>query len=255
MKLSSICSFVLAASASAATFTINPTEDAFVSSAHPNSSYGTAGQVSVAAGALAKGEFDSLLKFDFGPVVDSLNSTYGANLWSIESITLTLTNTAPNNPLFNGNQAGPGSSNVNFSGLFSIQWMMNDGWIQGTGNPSAPGADGIMYSTLASYRSAADETLGTYAYTAATTGSNVWTLGLTSGFLADASAGNKVSFLALPGDNGVAFGANAVEFGTPANRPVLTIVAQAAPEPQAGLLLGGAVLGLLSLRRRHGRAA
>ncbi len=199
-------------------FTLNPIEDAFVSSAHPASSYGLAGQLSVAAGALPKGEFDSLLKFDLAPAVASFNTTFGAGLWAIQTITLTLTNTAPNNSLFNGNAAGPGSTNVNFSGLFSLKWMQNDGWVQGSGTPAAPGSDGITFSTLPGFLGAGDETLGTYNYTAATTGSNAWTLGLTGGFLADATAGSKVSLLGLPADNGVAFGANAVEFGTVANR-------------------------------------
>ncbi len=150
MKFYAFCFLLVAASAPGAVFTVNPLEDTFVSSAHPQSSYGLAGQLSVAADALAKGEFDSLMKFDLAPAVANFNGVFGLGLWSIQSMTLTFTNSAPNNALFNGNASGPGGTNVNLSGQFTLRWMQNDGWVQGTGSPNAPGTAGITFTALPS---------------------------------------------------------------------------------------------------------
>ena len=63
--------------ASAANFTLNPTQDTFVSSANSTSNYGAAGALLVNAAGLPKGEFDSLLQFNFAAAKSSFDLTFG----------------------------------------------------------------------------------------------------------------------------------------------------------------------------------
>jgi len=254
MKFCTVLILSLAASASAAIFTLNPTEDAFVSSANANLNYGGGGALAVAAAALPNGEFDSLLKFNLAAAKASFDATFGAGLWAIDSIALQLTASPPNNSIFNGNGAGPGGTNVNYAGLFSIKWMLNDSWVEGSGTPAAPGVSGIMFSTLPSFLSAGDETLGTFSFNGATSGNNTWTLALTTAFLADATAGNSLSLLSVPADTAVGYIFNALS-ATAANRPVLTVSANAVPEPGTSMLLASAAAVWLTRRRRDARAA
>ncbi|EDY22179.1 protein of unknown function DUF1555 [Chthoniobacter flavus Ellin428] len=226
--------------AAAASVTLNPIHDTFVSSANASSNYGAAGALLIDASGLPKGEFDSLLQFDLSSARSSFDVTFGAGQWTISSITLQLFNTNPNNGLFNSAAAGQ----------FTLNWMQNDSWQEGTGTPATPTTDGITYSTLPSFRSGADESLGTYSFNGATTGNNTWTLGLTNQFLADATAGNVVSLLGLPSGSVVSYTTNSENFSTPASRPVLTVTAQSVPEPAAiGFLAIGAMTALARRRR------
>ena len=243
---------MLPASAPAAIFTLNPTLDAFVSSANPTSNYGGAGALVVSASGLPKGEFDSLLQFNLAAAKASFDTTFGAGLWAINSMSLQLTLVVPNNVLFNGNGAGSGGTNVNFAGNVTATWLQNDSWTEGTGTPAAPGVTGIASATLASFRSGADEPLGSFAFPAATSGNTSLALGLTASFVADASAGNPVSLLLLPGDSGVA---TVTSSKSGASAPVLTVSAIAVPEPCAGMLGLAGVLGWSARRRRHARTA
>jgi len=251
--------FTLTVSALAAPFTLNPVQDTFVASKDPDNSFGVAGQLAISGPAAQsslgpQGTMESLLQFDLSSVYASANTTYGLGNWAITSMTLKLTNTSPQSNFFNGNGAGPGGSNVNFSGQFSLEWMQNNSWQQGPGSPGSPGSGGggVTYNTLASYLAAGTEPLGTYNYTAATTGSNTWGLDTTqSGFTADAAAGGLLSLLALPVDSGVSFGANSEDFGTPANRPLLSISVSAIPEAGTGVFAVCLALAALGIRMRY----
>ena len=170
----SACS--LALPAYSATFTLNPSLDAFVTTGPSGNlsgnNYGGAGALSVAAPGLAKGEFQSVLQFDLSGARTSFNAQFGAGQWSIQSITLTLTATSPNNAIFNSSAAGQ----------FGISWMQNDSWVEGTGTPNAPTTTGITYSSLPSFTGAGDESLGTFSFNGAPVGSVTYTLSLTPGF-------------------------------------------------------------------------
>lgn len=252
-----LCLFFLSAfvaQASATVVSLNPTEDAFVSSANPNSNYGGAGALAVSGSALSKGEFDSLLQFDFSSATTAFNAAFGTGLWAITSVSLQLTATAPNNALFNGNGAGSGGGNTNFAGQFSINWLQNDAWTEGTGTPASPGSTGITFTTLPSFQSGADETLGTNSFSGATSGSTSWSLSLQSSFLSDAMAGNSVSLLLLPADTGIAYLTDSRSFGTTGFRPLLTVSASAVPEPSTKALLAImalVALGVAAWRRRR----
>jgi hypothetical protein len=238
----------------AATVTINPAQDAFVSAANPDSNYGGAGALAVSASALPKGEFDSLLKFDFTTVKAQFDATFGVGAWHIDSIKLQLTATAPNNPIFNGNMAGPGGSNVNYAGLFSIAWMADDSWVEGTGNPGNPGSTGITYGTLNSFLNAGTQALGSFSFDGSTTDADMWSLALAASFLDDATRGGLVSLLARPGDSAVGYVFNSRSFGMTGNaaRPVLII--DAVPEPGAATLLALAAGLVFAFTRRRAHA-
>ena len=169
MKLCLTLAFVLGASALGADISLNPVADAFVSAANPTINYGAAGALSVSASGSAKGEFDSLLRFDLAPAAASFDSTFGAGLWAIDSIKLKLTAAVPLHPIFNDSAAGP----------FAIQWMQNDSWSEGSGSPKAPHSTGITFSTPPKFRSMVGEALGIFPFSGATIGNNEWNLALT----------------------------------------------------------------------------
>jgi hypothetical protein len=221
--------------AHAATFNLYPSADAFVTTGPSGNlsgnNYGAAGALSVAASGLAKGEFQSVLRFDLSAARTSFDSQFGAGQWNLQSITLSLTATSPNNPIFNSSAAGQ----------FGISWMQNDSWAEGAGTPATPTTTGITFSSLPSFTSAGDESLGTFGFNGATSGAATYTLSLTPGFLADASAGNLVGLHLSAADSAVSYLFDSVNFSTVSARPLLSVVA--VPEPGAlSLLAAGAVL-------------
>jgi hypothetical protein len=229
-----------------ATFTLNPSIDAFVttgpSGTLSGNNYGGAGALDVAAPGLAKGEFQSVLQFDLSGARASFDTQFGAGQWNIQSITLSLTATSPNNAIFNSSAAGQ----------FGISWMQNDSWTESTGTPAAPTTTGITFSSLPSFTSAGDESLGTFSFAGSTSGTAIYTLSLTPGFLSDASAGNLVSFRLSAADTAASYLFDSRNFGTASARPLLTVVA--VPEPAALPLLavGAALLfGAKRCRRKY----
>ena len=208
---------------SAATFSLNPTADAFVATGPTGnlsiSNYGGAGALSVAAPGLAQGEFESVLQFGLAGAKSSFDSQFGVGQWTLQSVTLQLTAVPPNNPIFNASAAGQ----------FSLSWMQNDGWTEGTGNPGLPTSNGITFSTLSNFVSGADEALGTFSFNGATNGNFTYTLGLTPSFSADILAGSTVSLRMFAADSTVSFLSDSRSIPTTSFRPLLTI--SAVPEP------------------------
>jgi hypothetical protein len=240
-----VLSLLLGLPVYSASFTLNPVMDAFVTTGPSGNlsvnNYGGAGALDVAAPGLSKGEFQSVLQFDLSGAATSFNTQFGAGQWNIQSITLSLTATSPNNAIFNSSAAGQ----------FGISWMQNDSWTEGTGTPAAPTTTGITYSSLPSFTSAGDESLGTFSFAGGTSGSATYTLSLTPGCLSDASAGNLVCFRLFAADSAVSYLFDSRNFGTSSARPLLTVVA--VPEPAALPLLGVGAALLFGARRRHQR--
>ena len=229
----------------AATFTLNPAADAFVTTGPTGNlsgnNYGGAGALSIAAPGLANGEFQSVLRFDLSGATSSFNTQFGAGQLTIQSITLSLTAAAPNNPIFNANAPGQ----------FAVSWMQQDSWVEGTGTPGVPTTTGVTFSSLPSFISAGDESLGTFSFAGGTSGTNTYDLGLTPGFDADATAGNLVSLRLFAADSAVSYVSDSRSFGTVSSRPLLTVVA--VPEPGTMSILGIA-MALLLTSRRDGQA-
>jgi hypothetical protein len=216
--------------------------DAFVTTGPTNNlvnnNYGGAGALSVAPAGSAKGEFQSVLRFDLSPARATFDAAYGAGKWSVQSVSLQLTAAPANNAIFNASAAGS----------FAARWMQNDSWVEGTGNPNAPTADGVTFASLPSYLSPSDQLLGSFAYTGATSGSTVYNLSLPPSFTADVSAGGLVSLQLLASGAGGSYLVDSRNFGTASARPTLAVTA--VPEPACAGVLSFVTLGLLTRRSR-----
>jgi hypothetical protein len=227
----------------AATISLNPVADAFVSSANPTNNYGGAGALEVSAAALAKGEFQSLLQFDLSSAKASFDATFGAGHWSTQSATLQLTAGAPSNGIFNSSAAG----------AFAVGWLQNDTWVEGTGTPNAPGGTGITFNSLPSFLSASDQLLGTFSFNGSTTATATYSLTVASGLSADAATGSLTSLLLTASDATMSGQFDSRSNNAVAGRPVLTIIAVAVPEPACWVLgtVGIAGFALPLAFRRH----
>jgi hypothetical protein len=227
----------------AAVVTVNPSADAFVTTGPTNNltanNYGGGGALGISATGSPNGEFQSVLKFDTSTAKSVFDSLYGVGAWHAQSVLLQLTATPPNNAIFNSNT----------SGSFTLSWMQNDGWTEGTGTPNAPGATGISYTTLQTtfINPGADELLATFNYDGSSSGSVVYSANAPPGLAADLLAGGTVSLRASVAAGATSYLFNSRSATAVANRPLLSITA--VPEPGLAALLGlGAVLA--AVRRR-----
>jgi hypothetical protein len=180
------------------------------------------------------------MEFDFSALEASF--LLGAR---VQSVTLQLTSASPLNPVFNSSVAGN----------FTIKWITNDSWIEGTGNPNAPDtnpADVNFTNHLDYLTPGTDESVGTFAFNGSTSGNSTYTLSLTPNFVADMQAGGYVSFYFSGADASVSYLFNSTNFQGPSNQPVLTVTTMV-PEPSLpGLSLAGLSL-LATCRRRSPR--
>ena len=232
-----------AASALGATFSTNPTMDALVTTGPTgnlvNNNYGGAGSLSLSAAGLEMGELQSVLQFNVAGAASSFNTQFGVGQWSIESVSLRLTAANANNAVFNSPA----------SGAFSISWMQNDSWQEGTGTPASPGASGITFNSLQTmFIGPNDESLGMFTFNGATSSASTYTLGLSPGILGDIVSGSDVSLRLFAADSAVSGVFSSRNFGTAANRPVLTLVA--VPEPHTIALLSLGLMAAAAWRRR-----
>ncbi len=216
-----------------------PVADALVMSNNPTTNYGGLGALSVAASGLAKGEFQTVMRFDGSAVKAASDAAYGIGQWTVQSVTLKLTSASPgNNALFNSSSAGQ----------FYLDWMAEDSWVEGDTKSETPSTS-ITFDSLATLRSASDQLLGTFSYGGATSGATTYTLGLGSSFVADLLGGNQVSFRLYAADTNVSYLFNSRNNNTTENRPVLTVTT--VPEPAMLSMLGAMGLWLLRRGRMH----
>lgn len=254
-----ICSVTLALSFAAhasTSFTIgNTTADAFLASGSANNpqgtdlsgmNYGGAGTLAIAPASSTKGEFDSVIKFNTAAAISQFNSTYGAGNWVITGATLSLASNfgvqgaQPNNAIFN---------TIN-TGLFGVDWLGNDSWVEGTGAAQGTVANGsVSFSSIPSLFSSGSASLGTFTFTPP--GNNIYvnyTLSLSTQFTADAAAGGDVSLYFYAADNQVSYNFNSRSFAS--GNPQLTLTVAAVPEPGVCALMTLAAGGFLLSRRK-----
>ena len=243
----------------ATSFTVTPpTADSFLATGSPSNPVGTdltslnfggAGTLAIAPASSTKGEFDSIVKFNVAAAVTQFNTTYGAGNWNITGMSLSLASNfggqgeVPNNGIFNTINAGS----------FGIDWLANDGWVEGTGSGMGstgfPNNSSVSYNSIPGLFSPGSSSLGTFTYTPP--GDNVYatyTLPLNSSLVSDVDAGGDVSLYFYAADNQVSYLFNARSFGS--NRPEFTITAAAIPEPGTVALAATALGSLLVFRKR-----
>jgi hypothetical protein len=226
----------------AASVALNPQMDALVTTGPSGnlsvSNYGGAGALAISAPGSGKGEFQSVAEFNLSTAKSTFDSLYGVGSWTIQSITLQLNATPNNSPTF---------FNTTTAGQFNISLMQNNSWTEGNGTPATPSASGINYNTLQStyINNATDQALGTFSFGGSTSGMNTYTLNLSSSLISDLDSGSDMTLHFYAADSVVSYLFNSENFGTSADRPLLTITV--VPEP-ATLAVG--VLGIVALGGR-----
>jgi hypothetical protein len=215
------------------TYTVTTYADAFLATGSPGNpdgadltglNFGGAGTLVVAPASSVKGEFQSVIKFNLSNGIALFNNTYGTNNWTVGGISLELTSNygtggvQPNNPIF------PMIS----GGKFVIEWLSNDDWLEGTGNPNLPAMDGVTYDSLPGLLAGAHEILCTNTYSPP--GNNVhvtWVLPVNSNLMADVAAGGDVSFLFHAADDQITYLFNSYFYGR-GNEPLIHVTANPA---------------------------
>lgn len=218
--------------------------DAFVCVGSPNYqggadltglNFGAAGTLAVAPVSTAKGEFQSLIKFNLSNGVALFNSTYGSNNWTITSVALELNSNygtagvQPNNPIFNTISGGG----------FVIEWLADDDWIEGTGTPNLPTTDGVTHDLLPGLLVDVREALCTNTYTPP--GNNVpvtWSLPLPVNLVADISTGGDVTFHFYAADDQIGYLFNSHSYGR-GNEPLIHVVATPLLKILSGVFTNG----------------
>ncbi len=244
-----ICAFFFAAQAQAQITNSSTTvADAFLATGSPDNpvgtdltglNFGAAGTLAIAPASADKGEFQSVIRFNFANTVAVFNSTYGTNTWTITGLSLTLTSNygtagiQPNNKIFN----------TISSGNFVIEWISSDNWVEGTGTPALPTTDGVTCDSLPDLLSGAQEILSTNTYSPP--GNNVpvnYALPLDTNLLADIESGSNMSLLFYAADNQVSYLFNSHEYGR-GNQPLINVIAV----PLLEILFGNFTNGVFHL--------
>lgn len=196
--------------------------------------FGGAGTLAVAPASSAKGEFQSLLRFDLHDCTDQFNQLYGPDEWTVTGLALELAGNygtageQPNNPLFNAVHGGQ----------FVIEWLADNAWLPGSGTPNQPTTDGVSYATLPELLAEPHSPLVTNLFVPP--GDNVpvrWTLPTTDSLVAATRNGESISLRMYAADNAIGYLFNSTRYGH-GNAPQLVIVAAPVLRIVRGTFLG-----------------
>jgi hypothetical protein len=229
------------------TYTGTTSDDAFLAIGSPanqlgtdltNANFGAAGVLYIAPPTSPNGEYQSVLKFNLAAATNLFNATYGTN-WCISAISLKLT----------GNFAATGEQPDNLifnpinGGNFVIEWLADDNWVEGTGRPMSPTADGVTYASLPALLAEPHDVLCTNTYSPP--GDNIpvtWPLPLNQTLVTNIAAGGPVSFRFYAADNQISHLFNSHNYGN-GNQPLINITAS----PFLRILSGHFTNGLFHL--------
>jgi hypothetical protein len=238
-------------SAQTASFSSQPTADAFVttgsSGSLSSSNFGAAGALAVSASGLPQGEFQSVLKFDLAAAENSFNTQFGVGNWTVQSVTLQLVSAPHANAIFN--EIAPGQ--------FGISLMQNNSWVEGTGSGGIPSSDGISYNLLQNMyiNNSLDQALGIFNFPGGSSGTNFYSLTLSSGLVSDALNGDSLSLRLFAADSSVSYLFDSrTGGGSAAFHPFLTVNAAVVPEPGCvGIAAAALALSIARFSRRSRR--
>jgi hypothetical protein len=212
------------------TYTGITSADAFLATGSSNNpagsdlmglNFGGAGTLVVAPASSAKGEFQSVIQFNLAPAISLFDTTYGTNRWTITGVSLELTSNygtagvQPNNPIFG----------VISGGQFVIEWLSNNDWIEGTGNPNLPTTDGVTYDSLPELLAGPHVVLCTNTYSPP--GNNIhvtYPLPLDLNLVTNVAAGSNLSLLFYAADNQIDYLFNSYRYGR-GNEPLIHVTA------------------------------
>lgn len=226
LQIAALLAAGIPAIVSAAPTTVNQVvaADTFVSSGSPASNFGSLGgmEIAVPTGTQNRTE-ESLIQFNTATIQSAFNSTYGANNWSITSVTLSFFS----NFSTAGQQPGNPSFNQIAAGGFELDWLSDDNWSETAvtwNNLSSllPGTGNNQLDSLGSFNWAADGST-----------SQVWTLNLDANLVSDIENGDPVTIFGQP-TSGSTVG---YLFNTLNNAPaVLNVTADVTPVPEPSIL-------------------
>jgi hypothetical protein len=202
----------------------------------PAGNYGFAGAVAVSGSAAVNGSgqqnglYDSLLRFPMSSVVAWADGTFGTNSWVLTRANLRFVELgAPANTIFNRGV-----------GAFEIRWTATNNWVEGTGTPTAPTSNGVVWNDLATLlNGGADVSLGRYT-NGGVDGPISFNLPLAEALVSGVKAGKQVSLYMTAASATVGFTADSRNFGTASAWPSLTLTIVATPAPVLSISPAGA---------------
>jgi hypothetical protein len=224
----------------AAIVSVTPEADTFVMSKAPTNNFGGAGAIAVSGSSavnsnnVQNGLFDSFLLFPMSNIVSSLDTILGTHDWIIYRAKLHLTEVGtPVSPTFNRGV-----------GAFEIRWLAEDEWIEGTGIPLQPTADGLTWNDLPLLLNPAkDVSLGHFTNSGVDGGLTL-DLTLQEPFLSDVRSGGPVTLFLTAASPQIGFTAGSRTFFVSTNLPELVIEAEINPHPQIAIQRLGANVSL-----------
>lgn len=212
--------------AQASTYSQPVGADTFVSTGATNSNFGSLGAMQIAAPTAAQPRtLLTLLSFDTSGLRDSFDADFGANNWTVTSVTLTLGSTFATA----GQQPNNSSYNRIAAGNFEFDLLGNNNWSEG----------GTTWNTLPGILPGSNNgntltSLGTFFWPATGQGSSTWNLNLNLNLAQKIISGDLITLLGQPTAGstvGYLFNSRSV------NPSLLNVTAAAVPEPSTVALL------------------
>lgn len=262
LTLSLLAAFALPGVATAVTLQTNADRDTYVTSGFDGTkglsglNFGTAGAVIIAGPTTAQPRTqNALFSFDTTAIKNQFDIQFGVGGWVITDLDLSLSS----NFHVLGNQPNNTSFNRIAAGDFVLEWLSNDGWVEGAGGGMGDDVPGVTWNNLPSFLATTSHTsVGTFTWNGLPPPDNTnvrasWDLALATDVLNDIRSGGVVSFLGTPAAGStVGYLFNTTRQGNP---PILLVTAAPVPEPQTAAMIGMGLMALVGSVLRGRRSA